>query len=232
MHVVDSNRPGDLRSLGCGLREVWRREAGANRCRRVAEDRLPVCRACRERLRRELTELPELYRTCESLLVRYPRAFAQRLAGSPAAGLSLHEPATNARRDIVAVLASWCALVADERLGVARPGCRDVSVLAAFLTAHVDWLLAHPAGSCFAEELVAVAAAAREVSRTGPAPALPDVELGQCVEEGCDNNMIAARSADGRSSSVEVRCAAGHVWQAGQWLQLAGQLKGRSRMSA
>ena len=182
----------------------------------------------RERALRALAELPELYHDCESLLVRFPPAFAQRVAGGGSAGLFLDERVTDARRDIVALLASWSGLVADER-GVTRPGRRDVTELSRFLAVHADWLLAHQVGSCFAEELLAVAASAREVSRSGPSR---DIELGRCVERGCDNTMTAIRGADGTSSSVEVRCAAGHVWQACQWLQLARQLRGRSGVPA
>jgi hypothetical protein len=182
----------------------------------------------RERALRALAELPELYHDCESLLVRFPPAFAQRVAGGGSAGLFLDERVTDARRDIVAMLASWSGLVADER-GVTRPGRRDVTELSRFLAVHADWLLAHQVGSCFAEELLAVAASAREVSQGVPSR---DIELGRCVERGCDNTMTAIRGADGRSSSVEVRCAAGHVWQARQWLQLARQLRGRSGVLA
>jgi hypothetical protein len=172
----------------------------------------------RERVRRDLAELPELYRHCESLLVRFPPAFTQRVAGSGTTGLVLDERVTEARRGIMAVLASWSGLVADER-GVSRPR-RDAAELSAFLAVHLDWLLDHRAGPCFAEELLAAAAAAREVSGSGPRPG---IELGRCVEEGCDNIMIATRGA---SSEFEVRCAAGHAWRPCQWLRLARRLKG------
>jgi hypothetical protein len=179
-----------------------------------------------ERVRRDLAEVPELYRRCESLLVRFPPAFAQRVAGGGRTGLVLDEGVTEARRDLVAVLASWAGLVADER-GVRRPG-RDAGELAAFLAVHLDWLLAHPAGSCFAAELRDAAAAAREVSRSGPGAG---VELGPCVAEGCEHVMVAARVSSSASpsscSGLEVRCAAGHAWAPRQWLRLARELEGR-----
>jgi hypothetical protein len=185
--------------------------------------RTPGC-GLRDRVRRDLAELPKLFDRCESLLVSFPRAFAPRVAGGGTSGLVLDERVTDARRDIVAVLASWSGLVADERR-VRRPG-RDAAELSAFLAVHLDWLLAHPAGPCFAEEVLAVASTAREVSRSGPGPA---VELGRCVEEGCDHPMVATR---GTSSDFEVRCAAGHSWRPRQWLSLARQLKGRSEVPA
>ncbi|HEX8007020.1 MAG TPA: hypothetical protein VF482_11395 [Trebonia sp.] len=179
-----------------------------------------IGRGLRDRVRRDLAEVPELYQRCESLLVRFPPAFIQRVAGGGTAGLVLDERVTEARGGIVAVLASWSGLVADER-GVSRPR-RDAAELSAFLAVHLDWLLDHPAGPCFAEELLAAAAAAREVSDSGPRPG---VELGRCVEEGCDHAMIATRSP---ASELEVRCAAGHSWRARQWLRLARQLQVRA----
>jgi hypothetical protein len=191
-----------------------------------------------ERVRRDLAEAPELYQRCESLLVRFPPAFAQRVAGGGSTGLVLDEGVTEARRDLVAVLACWAGLVADER-GVRRPG-RDAGELAAFLAVHLDWLLAHPAGSCFVSELAAAAAAAREVSRNGSGAG---VELGPCVAEGCEHVMVAARvssspasssssssssCSSSSSSGLEVRCAAGHAWAPRQWLRLARELEARS----
>jgi len=177
-----------------------------------------------DRLRRDLAEVPGLYQRCESLLVRFPPAFTQRVAGGGTTGLVLDERVTEARRDLVAVLASWSGLVADER-SVTRPR-RDAAELAAFLAVHLDWLLAHPAGPCFAEELLAAAAAAREVSRSGPGAG---IELGRCVEDGCDSTMIATRdTSSGTSSELEVRCAAGHAWRSRQWLRLARQIQVRA----
>jgi hypothetical protein len=179
------------------------------------------------RVRRDLAEAAELYQRCESLLVRFPPAFTQRVAGGGSTGLVLDEQVTEARRDLVAVLASWSGLVADER-GVRRPG-RDAGELAAFLAVHLDWLLDHPAGSCFAAELGAAAAAAREASRSGSGPG---IELGPCVAEGCDQMMVAA-SASGPAASasasagLEVRCGAGHAWAPRQWLRLARELEAR-----
>lgn len=189
----------------------------------VRDERGTGGRGLQERVRRDLAELPGLYCHCESLLVRFPPAFEQKVAGRATGSLTLDERVTDARRDIVAVLASWSGLVADERR-VARPGRREVAQLSAFLAVHVDWLLAHPAGPCFAEELLAVAAAAREISRSDPARG---PELSQCVEEGCDEPMMVIQAAHGTSSSVEVRCAAGHAWQARQWLHLARRLSAR-----
>lgn len=192
----------------------------------MAEKGLPVCRACHKRVHRELAELPGLYLRCESLLASFPQTFVPKVAngaGGTATGLVLDEAVVNARRDIVGLLASWSGLVADERK-VGRPRRRDVTELSAFLAIHVDWLLAHQAGISFAQELVTVAATARAASRGGAAL---EIELGPCVEAGCEHVMIAKRAEGSKSSPVEVSCAAGHVWRTHQWLRLAHQVRAR-----
>ena len=156
-------------------------------------------------------------------MVRFPPALAQRVAGGGSTGLVLDERVSTARRDILAVLASWAGLVADERGLVRRPG-RDAGELAAFLAVHLDWLLAHPAGASFLSELRDAAAGA--AAAVGGSDGGPGVELGRCVEEGCDQMMVAAR-AEG-SPGLSVRCAAGHAWAPRQWLRLARRLEVRS----
>lgn len=183
-------------------------------------------------MRRELAELPGLYLRCESMLVRFPPALAQRVAGGGTTGLVLDEGVTSVRSDILCVLASWSGLVADERF-VGRPG-RDVGEMAAFLVRHLDWLLAHQAGACFAAELVGVAGFAREVCGSGSGAGR---ELGRCVEDGCEQVMVAGPGSSGSGSAgsagsagLEVRCGAGHAWGPRQWLRLARQIQDRDRL--
>jgi hypothetical protein len=163
------------------------------------------------------------------MMVRFPQAFTQRVAAGGTSGLVLDERVTSARRDILAVLASWSGLVADERGLARRPG-RDAGELTAFLAVHLDWLLAHPAGASFLSELRDAAASAAAAVR-GSGDGL-GVELGRCVEEGCDQIMVAARGGGSSSSSglsessgLSVRCAAGHAWAPRQWLRLARRLE-------
>jgi hypothetical protein len=165
----------------CGSRDCRRQRAGGRRIYR-AEQGLRVCRFCCERVRDNMIELPKLYEECESDLTRFPFAFEERVSGSEVKGLCLNEASINARLDIISVLATWSAMVAEER-GLTKPARRDVPDLAAFLTRHLDWLLAHSAGPYFADEVVAMTATARRASRSGPALRL---SLGHCVEEDCD----------------------------------------------
>jgi hypothetical protein len=168
-------------------------------------------------VRSDLVELPTLYAECELALTPFPVAFKQKVRGGETTGLALNEAAADARTNIISRLASWSGMVADER-GVARPARRDVPCLAAFLASHLDWLLAHPAGPDFVDEVAAMAATAR---RAGRPDAVPQLELGRCVEEDCDRPLFATTAAQDTRSSVQVRCESGHVWRSNEWLLLA-----------
>ena len=204
----------------CGSRDCRRERAGGRRtCR--AEQGLELCRFCCARVRDDLGELPKLYEEFESSLTRFPFAFEERVSGGEMKGLCLNEASVDARREIISVLATWSGMVAKERRLAASPR-RDVPDLAAFLTRHLDWLLAHPAGPYFGDEVAVMTATARRASRSGAVLRLP---LGRCVQKDCDGGLFAARTADAAPSSVEVRCAAGHVWRCHEWLVLARQLR-------
>lgn len=203
----------------CGSRDCRVERAAGRRIHR-AEQGLRLCRFCCKRVRDNMIELPKLYEECESSLTRFPFAFEERVSGGEMKGLCLNEASVNARLDIISVLATWSGMVAEER-GLTRSARRDVPDLAAFLTRHLDWLLAHPAGPYFADEVVAMTAIARRVSRSGAVLHLP---LGHCVEEDCDGALFATRIAEDAPSSVQVCCEAGHVWRSHQWLALARRL--------
>lgn len=193
-----------------------RRYRGERPARR-AEPGLQLCRACWLRVRDDIAELPQLYRECESALTRFPFAFGLKVRGGERRGLALNEAAVNARLNIESVLTTWSKVVAGERR-LTKLARRDVTDLATFLSAHLDWLLAHPVGANFADDIAAVAATARRASRPGAALHL---NLGQCVHQDCGGPMFATRSAQDGPSSLQVRCEAGHVWRPDEWLLLA-----------
>jgi hypothetical protein len=204
----------------CSSRNCRLERAGGRRiCR--AEQGLWLCQFCRARVRDDLSELPKLYQEFESSLIRFPFAFEERVSGGGVKGLCLNEASVCARLEIISVLATWSGMVVEERQ-LSRPPRRDVPDLADFLIRHLDWLLAHPAGPYFGDEVAAMTATARRASRSGPVLRLP---LGHCVEEGCDGCLFATRTAGGAPPSVEVRCEAGHVWRCHEWLALARQLR-------
>jgi hypothetical protein len=192
---------------------------------RLATPGLRLCEACGAEARACLTALPDLYADCETALARRPRPTLER-AGSRrrTTALPIDEAAANARSAILAILAGWSALVADER-AVTRPARRQASELAAFLNRHADWLLAHPAAGEFAAEIGAVTRAAR---RAAHPRSEQRVMLGQCPHRGCAEALFATRVTGESGGSRDVRCDAGHSWPPHQWLLLSRQL-GTSR---
>lgn len=177
-------------------------------------------------MRDELRGLPEVYQECEGILVRTPQGAAvERVNRTKRAGTTLNERAVQVRTDILAVLASWCGLVADER-AVPRPERREVAHLVDYLDRHLDWLATHPAAADFAGELSTVTRAAQAV--LDPDPTVR-TELGTCGEVGCEQPVYA--TFRGESPVPQVGCTAGHVWQPHQWL-LLGQRMARGTGSA
>ncbi|RCG33293.1 hypothetical protein DQ384_02390 [Sphaerisporangium album] len=178
---------------------------------------LRVCASCRASVRRDLLRLPDLHEACAEALTSGPRAFTERVSGRRPSGISLNEAAVSARADVVAFLACWTALVADER---ATPGPRSSQVtrLAGFLDQHLDWLLGHPAAGSLAAEIAEVTAAARAALEPRRESRR---ELGSCGNPGCSLTLYAG-SGPGQAS--EVRCEAGHVWHPREWLLLGRPL--------
>ncbi|RBQ20917.1 hypothetical protein DP939_07585 [Spongiactinospora rosea] len=130
-------------------------------------------------------------------------------------GIVLDEAVVEARGRMRDTLSSWCALVAEGR-GIPAPAERDVAALAAFLTARLDWLAAHPAAGEFAAEIAELAGDATEAldPRRGRARG-----LGPCPRPGCTAVVALRPDTGGR-----VGCGSGHVWQPHEWLSLSSRL--------
>ncbi|HEY5836057.1 hypothetical protein [Streptomyces sp.] len=193
-----------------------------SRPRRTAAPGLRLCTTCYHDLKANLIELPEIYDDCESVLHPRRNPTLQRVSGSrQSTGIRLDEAAITARSSIIGFLASWAALVADER-PVNKPAHRSPGTLADFLLAHLNWLLAHPTAADFAEEISEITHHARRSAYTQPALRM---DLGQCIHTDCNAAMTTAPSTrDGRRTR-EVSCTAGHSWQPHQWLLLSRQIQ-------
>ena len=179
-----------------------------------------LCNACCNRLRHDLDGLPALYDECESVLGNSTYHLTERVSGSKGTGIPLNTHAMTARSEIMALLASWAGLVISERRLAAAPA-RTVSGLASFLAAHLNWLVAHPAAEDFAEEVCGAVRMADTAAQ--PAPSL-HIELGTCVQPGCESALYATgRAGDDRPMS-QVRCGAGHAWSARDWLLVAHRI--------
>lgn len=187
-----------------------------------------LCVQCLDALRKELTRLPALYRDCERTLVSRRQRSLERVRGGRPNGIHLNEDVVSTRSDIIAVLASWVAMVAEER-GATPPKHRHVTKLVAFLVRHLDWLTSHPAIGDFSSEIADLAEAAEGV--VDPSSAFR-MSLGPCGEPGCDRAVHATMRADAKATAYQVRCEAGHEWQPHQWLSLGRRMEHSERAAS
>lgn len=194
----------------CGLRSVPSQTRS-----RLAKNGARLCPTCHDELARELGEIPSIYYQCEQNLVNRRKRIVERIRGGVPGGISLNDAAFTARSDILSVLASWSGLVVDEYPVAAAPR-RQVDTLAKFLSAHLDWLTAHPAAGSLAAEIHDVAVKAAAAVEPNPRAQL---ELGPCAQAGCESTVHVTMRAD-NFAPAHVSCGAGHVWQPHEWLRL------------
>ncbi|MDR3036625.1 MAG: OvmZ protein [Kitasatospora sp.] len=181
------------------------------------------------RLQRDLAALPGLFEECALALTPAAGRPKERVSGTRGTGLPLDEAALAARTEVLAVLRCWTALVVGEQRSRA-PEQQTVPALVRFLTDHLDWLAAHPAAADFADEVTALVSAADRAAHPDTALRL---ELGPCVQPGCDGVMFSTARAGDSAPGRKVRCGAGHFWPPHQWLLLArGMVRGDHRAAA
>ncbi|MFM9593796.1 hypothetical protein ACKI1J_43600 [Streptomyces scabiei] len=170
--------------------------------------------------------MPRLHEECGRLLAGAERP-RERTGGGTGTqrGIPLNTAAVEVRAGMLATLASWAGLMAEES-GESGPE-RTVTELTRWLIARLPRFAAHPAVGDFSAELHRLAAAAREVIS-------PDgsqrVEVGRCVEAGCDGRLVA-RSAAGPGGLGEIRCdgAPDHRWVEYEWPRLHRRMEARDR---
>ncbi|MDX3691336.1 hypothetical protein PV726_13515 [Streptomyces europaeiscabiei] len=185
-----------------------------------------LCASCRDSLAQILRALPRLYEECERLLAGAERP-RERTGGGTGTqrGIPLNTAAVEVRADMLATLASWSGLMAEES-DESGPE-RTVTELARWLVARLLRLAAHPAVGDFSAELHRLAVAAREVVS-------PDgsqrVEVGRCVAAGCDGRLVAW-SAAGPGGLGEIRCDSDpdHRWVEHEWPRLHRRMAERDR---
>ncbi len=184
---------------------------------RVAPGRR-ICLDCRDRVEEDLIELPGLYELCAYMLdPRHHHQMRERVNGHRPRGIALNDTVVTIRSDILGVLASWCALVSNER-GVTGPDELSIRRLTTFLAIHLNWLTEQPVAPDLVDEIAALSRSANEALRPSAGRSL---ELGRCARPGCDRAVRAEGHAEG-DPPYQVRCDAGHVWTPDQWLQLWG----------
>ncbi len=206
-------------SVFCESRRCHQRNA-TTELRRIHGRRLMLCTACCEKIRSSLEEVPELYDQCGAAILEAPDSRRNNIRRPRMARPAFNDAAVDVRSDIMSLLASCSAMVAEQRQ-LSKPSRRDVRLLTTFLGRHLEWLLTHEAAPDFADEVTDTVARARKAS--GPRTRA-HLELGSCVEEDCRRPLfVASDPRDG--CPLQIRCEAGHSWRPHDWLLLARRLK-------
>jgi hypothetical protein len=198
---------------GAGCR---RRAARGTERNRVAAG-LRLCTSCLQGLTADLSALPVVFRGCEQVLGG-PAQRRERTSGGGLPGMPFNAAAAEVRSSILGILASWTALVVDER-GTTAPR-RAAEPLATFLLVHLDWLAGHPAAGELSQEVADLARHGRRVAFPDPASRVP---VGRCVEPGCAGELVALLGPRKPVSAGRIVCRAdpGHAWAGSEWLQLS-----------
>ncbi|MCX5203249.1 hypothetical protein OG897_17580 [Streptomyces sp. NBC_00237] len=206
---------------GAGCR---RREA-AGQAGRVAVTGTRLCPPCRERLFQDLGRLPALYEECARRLDGSADRTQERTSGGSLPGMPLNTAALEVRSAIVTVLASWAAVVAEQRR--VRAPLRTVPLLTEFLRRHAEWLTRHEAAGELSLEVTRLARGAWRVIDAEPQRR---VAIGDCVEEDCSGALTAVVRPDRPAVPAEITCDAApeHHWFGHQWLQLSRRLSART----
>lgn len=101
---------------------------------------LRLCGSCRDRLERQLGQLPTLYAQLGHNLGTGGGA-GQRVTGTSSRPLPINPAVADHRDQIRHDLVWWCVFVADER-GMAGPQDGDPATTAVWLVRHVEWAAA------------------------------------------------------------------------------------------
>lgn len=197
----------------CGTRDASVHDSGARDS--VARARTRLCSACQGRLRSNLAVLPALYMACLDELAPGARPLRERVTGWAPKGIVLREDVMALRSDVVAVLASWAALVADDRR-VRGPRGQEVGDITGFLIHHITWLTEHPVAGEFAGEIGELVTAMRDLLDPGM---VGNFVVSSCERHGCAKPVLVMFGVRDPSRHP-VACTAGHRIPPERWLRL------------
>lgn len=184
-----------------------------------------LCLPCAAQTESNLRALPGLYQ--ESLHNVAPisrRPHQTKVSGSRSRD-HLNMSALDTRHNILTVLESWSAFVAEE-IGTVPPA-RTVPDLAHFLLRHLEWLAAQPPAGDFADEIEDLRA---ELVRTvDPGPGEPRATVRQCVVGGCTGTITTSAQRTGSAGRSSIRCSSGHSWDVHEWITLRSLMERRAQ---
>ncbi|MEX1656964.1 hypothetical protein ABZ960_27945 [Streptomyces pseudovenezuelae] len=166
-------------------------------------------------MERHLRALPGLHQEClHQVSSTARRSNPTKVSGSRKQD-HLDISVLDARHNILAILESWAAMVA-EKLTVTAPP-RSVPHLARFLTRHLKWLTAQPPAIDFADEIECLVAELRQT--IDPEPGDLHTLIRKCVVDDC-SGTISAAPRTGSASGTSLTCSSGHSWEMCEWLGL------------
>lgn len=195
---------------------------------------LRLCRACYNRLKRDLSTLGRLYVELENALpAGSTPQHGQRVTGSSTRPLPVNPAVADLRDQIRHDLAWWARYVADRR-GLTPPTGATVPALARWLAGHTDWIAAHD------EAAAACPPVARELAGRARALAYPSgarrITIGPCVEEidgeRCGGTVYATVRQDDDPRPSRIYCPeCGLEKGAEEWRRFGREYQRERRMA-
>lgn len=189
---------------------------------RQAVEGLYTCPGCLGRLEQTLAEMNAHF---DQLARRLAPAAGHgpNVTGTRERALPIDPTVADHRSDIRGKLSSWSAMVSEER-GI-NPPLATVERTSMFLLVHLRWCCAQPWVDEYAEEMLAIRS--RTMSLIQPS-GRRRVEVGGCIEEGCDGVLTANISPVDTLLPSEVTCShdGEHLWSSGEWHTLGRKIHG------
>jgi len=144
------------------------------------------------------------------------------VTGTKERALPIDPTVADHRSDIRGKLASWSALVAEER--EIHPPEATVERMSGWLLVHLRWSCAQPWVDEYAAELTAIRS--RTMSLIQPS-GRRRVEVGDCVEDGCDGVLTATIApVDDLEFPSSIDCSHdwAHKWASSDWVKLGRKI--------
>ncbi len=195
---------------------------------RSSLDGLLVCAGCFAGLEQAVAEMPAHFDALARALA--PRAgTGPQVTGTRERALPIDPTVADHRTDLAAKLVSWALLVSEER-EIGAPRSSEVSVVAPWLLVHLRWASAQPWIDDYATELRSIRS--RSLSLLYPS-GRRRVEVGACIEDGCDGVLTATIAPADDLLPSEITCShdAEHAWEASRWVALGRRIFGAASVN-
>lgn len=186
------------------------------RCGRPTRDVAYVCDHCADELSNALGDVPWLDTELEVTITKQRAIPTEGGSASFEKALPWHEKASETRRELHGLLATWIRFCAEENIRNASPhhGIPDdtLQAMSGWLLWRVDGLTLHDIGLEAVDEITSAVASCRRVIDRRP----DRWYAGPCVTDGCGADLYATR----REGSVKCRqCEAMYdVAERREWL--------------